>query len=77
MRFLLSAAAYLVSFVLTAIAATFALFYLVGPHGGVLPSSYYLPVLVLAWVAVIVLPLISARWMWRYVTRLIARGLKS
>ena len=74
MKYLLVAGAYLVSLVLTAAAASFALIALVGPHGGMLPRSFEKPVLALAWLAVIILPVLSARWMWRYVNKVLSRA---
>jgi hypothetical protein len=70
--------AFVVSLVLTAIAVSFVVFYLVGPHGGVLPASFYQPILVLAWMVVLIVPIISARWMWRYLAKLVGKsGTKS
>jgi hypothetical protein len=65
MRHIYTGLAYLVALILTAIAASFAVLYLVGPHGGALPQSFYIPVLCIGWAAVIVLPVLFSRWMWR------------
>jgi hypothetical protein len=65
MRYVLTGLAYLVALMLTASIASFAVLYLVGPHGGALPQSFYIPVLCVGWTAVIVLPILFARWMWR------------
>ena len=73
MKYVLTAGAYLVSLVLTAIAASFALIALVGPHGGMLPRTFEKPVLALAWLSVIALPVLSARWMWRYVSKVLSK----
>jgi hypothetical protein len=65
MRHVLTGVAYVVALVLTASIASFAVLYLVGPHGGALPQSFYIPVLCVGWIAVIVWPIVFARWMWR------------
>jgi hypothetical protein len=65
MRYLATALAYVVALALVAIVTSFAVLYLVGPHGGLLPQSFYIPILSLGWMAVIVLPVLFARWMWR------------
>jgi hypothetical protein len=65
MRYAVTALAYIVAFALVTAVASIALLYLVGPHGGVLPQSFYIPLLSLGWMAVIVLPVLFARWMWR------------
>lgn len=65
MRHIYTGLAYCVALILTAIAASFAVLYLAGPHGGALPESFYIPVLCAAWAAVIALPFLFARWMWR------------
>jgi hypothetical protein len=70
MRHFYTALAYLVALILTAVIASFAVLFLVGPHGGALPQSFYMPVLVAGWAAVIVLPLLFARWMWRRLSAL-------
>lgn len=65
MQHLLTGVAYLTALVLTAFAMSLAVLYLVGPHGGVLPDSFYIPVLCAGWFCVIVVPILFARWMWR------------
>jgi len=64
MRYFVTGLAYLVGLVGVAALASLAVLFLVGPHGGVLPDSFYLPILALGWMAVIVLPVLFARWMW-------------
>jgi len=70
--FLLTGVAFIFTLVLTAIAASFVVFLLVGPHGGVLPASFHKPALFLAWAVVLTAPFISARWMWRCLTKMVA-----
>jgi len=65
MRHVFTPLAYLAALTLTAIAMSFAILYLVGPHGGVLPAVFYLPMLCVGWAAIVVLPVLFARWMWR------------
>jgi hypothetical protein len=69
MKYLLAASAYVVSLLLTAIAVSFAVLVLVGPHGGMLPRIFEKPLIIVGWTAVLVLPVLSARWMWRYVNK--------
>ena len=64
MRVLVTLLAYLLSLVPTAVAAFFAVIFLAGPHGGVLPSSLETPTLVLGWALVLVIPLLVARRTW-------------
>ena len=65
MKIVYTAFAYIVGLTLVAAVASLAVLFLVGPHGGILPEWAYLPVLALGWMAVIVLPVLFARWMWR------------
>ena len=65
MRYLATALAYVVGLILVATAVSLAVLYLVGPHGGLLPRTYYGPAVALGWILVIVLPVMFARWMWR------------
>lgn len=63
-RLLLTAAAFLVALVLTAVAAFFLVLFLAGPHGGILPASFETPVLVAGWVLVLVVPAWCGRRAW-------------
>lgn len=45
----------------TAALAFFAVLLLAGPHGGVLPSSLHAATLALAWVVVLVVPVLASR----------------
>lgn len=65
MNYVYTGLAYLVGLIAVAAMASLAVLVLVGPHGGLLPQALYRPVLALGWMAVIVLPVLFARWMWR------------
>jgi hypothetical protein len=65
MRVLVTLLAYLLSLVLIAVTAFFAVIFLAGPHGGVLPSSLHTATLVLGWLCVLLIPMLVARWAWR------------
>ena len=69
MRLLLTLLAFIVSLVPTAVAAFFAVIFLAGPHGGVLPASLHTATLLLAWLCVLVIPLLIACWAWRRQSR--------
>jgi len=65
MRALLTALAYLASLLATA-ALSFALvMFLAGPHGGVLPSAFQPVALGIGWLAVLAIPVLVARQVWR------------
>jgi hypothetical protein len=51
--------------VVTVPVAFFAVLFLVGPHGGALPTSLRTFTLVLGWIAVIAAPVLVGRWAWR------------
>lgn len=65
MKYIYTALAYIVGLIAVAAVASLAVLFLVGPHSGVLGEWAYFPVLALGWMAVIVLPVLFARWMWR------------
>jgi hypothetical protein len=65
MRVLITLLAFVGSLVATAVAAFFAVIFLAGPHGGVLPASLHTATLLLSWICVLVIPLLVARWAWR------------
>jgi fructose-specific phosphotransferase system IIC component len=69
MRFLVALLAFLVSLVPTAAAAFFAVMFLAGPHGGVLPAPLHTATLALGWLLVLVIPALVARWAWRRYAR--------
>ncbi|MGQ0655588.1 MAG: hypothetical protein ACT4P4_25565 [Betaproteobacteria bacterium] len=64
-RVVLTALAYLASLVLVAAGALVAVAFLAGPHAGLLPQPAEIAVLVLGWLAVLVLPVLVARRVWR------------
>lgn len=61
--------AFVVSLIVTAITAFFAVLFLAGPHGGVLPSSLYTATRALALVVVVVVPIMVGRWAWHRLAR--------
>lgn len=65
MRILLTAAVYLASLAVIAVAAFFAIINLAGPHGGLLPPVFETPLLILGWLFVLIAPACIARWAWR------------
>lgn len=65
MRILAALAIYITALMATAFIAFFAVIFLAGPHAGLLPSWLEAAVLALAWLAVLVLPLLIARKAWR------------
>lgn len=65
MRLLITAIAYLVSLVVVAAIAFFAVLFLAGPHGGVLPGYLEPVVLLLGWLAVLGLPAFAAFRVWK------------
>jgi hypothetical protein len=70
MRFLVTLLAFIVALVPTAVVAFFAVIFLAGPHGGVLPASLHTATLLLGWFCVLVVPLLVARWAWRRHSRI-------
>lgn len=69
MRALVTLLVYLLSLVPTAVAAFYAVLFLAGPHGGVLPSSLHTATLVIGWLCVLLIPMLVARWAWRRYSR--------
>lgn len=65
MRTVFVVLAYLLTLVAMVVVAFFAVIFLAGPHGGLLPSFFEKPVLAIAWIVVLVLPLLVARRVWR------------
>jgi membrane protein DedA with SNARE-associated domain len=65
MRYVAALLAYVGSLALT----FFAVLYLAGPHGGVLPTSLHAATLVLGWILVLVIPFLVAGWTWRRLSR--------
>jgi hypothetical protein len=69
MRVFVVLLAFVVSLVLTAASVFFAVIFLAGPHGGVLPASLHTATLALGWVLVLAIPVLVARWTWRRKSR--------
>lgn len=69
MRFVATAVAYIASLVATAALSFFTVLVLAGPHAGLLPSWLELVVLGFGWLAVLVLPVLAARAVWRRLGR--------
>jgi hypothetical protein len=65
MRVIVAALALVVSLLVTATAAFFAVMFLAGPHGGALPASLHSATLLVAWVIVMAVPFFCTRWVWR------------
>ena len=61
--------AFVVSLIVTATAAFFAVLFLAGPHGGALPSSLHTATLALGWLVVVVVPILVGRWAWKRLAR--------
>ena len=64
MRVLGALLAFVVALTVTAPTVFFAVLFLAGPHGGVLPRSLHAATLALAWLVVIVVPILVGRWAW-------------
>ena len=64
-RIVFTALAYVASLALVAAVTFFAVIFLAGPHAGLLLGWLEVVVILLGWVAVLVLPVLSARWVWR------------
>jgi hypothetical protein len=65
MRMLLTLLTFIVSLCLVAVAAFVIVMVLAGPHAGLLPQWLEACLLAAGWVAVIVLPVLAARTVWR------------
>ena len=61
--------AYLASLAIVAIAAFFVVMVVAGPHAGLLPQWLEAVALGLGWLAVLVLPALAARAVWRLSSR--------
>lgn len=69
MKWLVTLLAYLATLAIVAVAAFFVVIFLAGPHAGLLPQWAEVIVLVLGWLAVLVLPVLAARKVWRRYAR--------
>lgn len=65
MRILITTLAVVAAAMITVPVVFFAVLFLAGPHGGVLPPSLHGYTLVLGWIAVIAAPVLAGRWAWR------------
>lgn len=65
MRYVATAVAYIASLVVVAALSFFTVLVLAGPHAGLLPSWLEPAILGLGWLAVLVLPVLAARAVWR------------
>ena len=64
MRVIGTCVVFLLALAVTATVTFFAVIFLAGPHGGVLPPSLHTAALVLGWVVVVVVPSLAGRWAW-------------
>lgn len=69
LRIVLSLIAYVVALAAVAVIAFFAVIFLAGPHAGLLPGWLEAVVLGLGWLAVLLLPVLAARAVWRRLGR--------
>lgn len=65
MKYLLTALAYLLAVVAIAALAFVVVLFVAGPHAGLLPQWLEVVVIVLGWLAILVLPVLLARTVWR------------
>lgn len=77
MRFLVTGLVYVASLAGVAVVAFFVVMLLAGPHSEMLPRGVQAVVLVLGWSAVLVLPALAARAVWRRLTGRRPRGASS
>ena len=68
MRIIVTAVSYVISLALVAALSFLLVLVLAGPHAGLLPSWLEVVVLGLGWLAVLVLPILSACAVWRRFT---------
>lgn len=64
-RVVLSAVAYIGALALVAALTFIVVIFLAGPHAGLLPHWLEIVVFAAAWLIVLVLPALAARWEWR------------
>lgn len=69
LRIVLSLIAYVVALAAVAVIAFFPVIFLAGPHAGLLPGWLEAVVLGLGWLAVLLLPVLAARAVWRRLGR--------
>lgn len=61
-RWVTTVLVYLLALAVTTLTMAFAVLVLAGPHGGLLPRGLHGAFLAMAWVTVLVLPALAARW---------------
>jgi hypothetical protein len=66
MRYVLAAAAFLVTLGAVAVTTLLIVIVLAGPHSDILPMPLQILLYLLAWAAVLVVPVLAARAAWRY-----------
>ena len=66
MLLLITIGTYLTSLVIVAALAFVAVIFLAGPHAGLLPRWAEMIVILLAWLTVVILPVLAARKAWRH-----------
>ena len=65
MRLLITVGIYLAALGLIGVAAFFAVIVFAGPHGGLLPRFFEIPVFIFGWLFVLLVPAWIARIAWR------------
>ncbi len=65
MKYIATAVAYVVSLVVVAVASFFTVMVLAGPHAGLLPTWLEPVVLAIGWLAVLGVPVLVGRLVWR------------
>jgi hypothetical protein len=69
MKYALTALAFVVSSLVIAVMAFFVVIFLAGPHADLLPQPLEVLVGIAGWLAVLVLPILIARSVWKRVGR--------
>lgn len=69
LKFVATAIAYIASLAITSLSSFFGVMVLAGPHAGLLPSWLEPVVLGTGWLAVLVVPVLLARVVWRRMGR--------
>ena len=67
-RFVLVAATYIAALALVVPVAFFVVIFLAGPHSGLLPQALESAVAIIGWLAVLILPALAARMVWKKVS---------
>jgi uncharacterized membrane protein YuzA (DUF378 family) len=69
MKYALTALAFVVSLLVVGVVAFFVVIFLAGPHADILPQPLEVLVGIAGWLAVLVLPILSARSVWTRMER--------